>query len=214
MSSESLNSWGSSTYRPSRESDARSRQVGENLADGLSECLQPVFARGWACKSRQPSAAAALSDRLLGVKCDESTLRRLLQLAHDESPQIEGRDQRDNDSRKQPQQRQDQVTTQLLNVVTEAHGDHRALFVKQMLRSVGMEMQPAFPQERTLSGGKGGARVATAGPEAEGPSDVPPMASRGRPVGGGVPTPSMYDGEPCDLVVSGLRLLFAASRSC
>jgi hypothetical protein len=40
--------------------------------------------------------------------------------------------------------------------------------------------------------GKGGARVATAGPEAEGPSDVPPMASRGRPVGGGDPTCSLY----------------------
>ena len=45
-----------------------------------------------------------------------------------------------------------------------------------------------------MRGGKGGARVATAGPEAEGPSDVPPMASRGRPVGGGDPTGSLYQG--------------------
>ncbi len=42
--------------------------------------------------------------------------------------------------------------------------------------------------------GKGGARVATAGPEAEGPSDVPPMASRGRPMGGGDPTGLLYQG--------------------
>jgi hypothetical protein len=43
-----------------------------------------------------------------------------------------------------------------------------------------------------MRSGKEGTRVATAGPEAEGPSDVPPMASRGRPVGGGDPTPSVY----------------------
>ena len=47
---------------------------------------------------------------------------------------------------KQPQQRQDQVTTQLLDVITKAHGDHRPLFVKESW-SVGMAIDPPFRME-------------------------------------------------------------------
>ncbi len=69
------------------------------------------------------------------------------------------------------------MVTEFLDVISEAHGHHRPFLKHEIL--VGCHgVSPPFRKACHLSFVRIGARVATACPEAEGPSDVPPRPLR------------------------------------
>ena len=91
-----------------------------------------------------------------------------------------------------------------VEVFPETHPDHRSLFGDETL--VGSTWQRSrLSAWDTVGREEIGARVATAVTQAEGHSDVPPLASRGRPLGGG---------DPGNQYITSRRLLSPGIRTC